>query len=177
VFAPGASGNVAPVATLTGSKTGLANPFGVVVDAAGRVAVMNGGGANTVTEYAPGASGNVAPIATIAGSNTGLFSPGSAALVTPVAQTGGASAVTATSATIGGNVNPDGSDAHYFFQYGLTMSYGKSTPVVDAGAGSVRIAVQAKLTSLSSHSTIHYRLVASSDAGVRYGADHLLTTL
>jgi hypothetical protein len=75
-----------------------------------------------------------------------------------------------------GRVNPDGSDTHYFFEYGRTTAYGRTTPIKNAGEGGSPVAVQAGLTSLPSGSTLHYRLVASSDAGIRYGSDLRFTT-
>jgi len=62
VYAPEASGNAAPVRTITGDSTGLYNPGGIVLDRAGNVYVTN---TYTVTVYAPGASGNAVPIRTI----------------------------------------------------------------------------------------------------------------
>ena len=73
VYAPGASGNVAPIRTISGSNTGLYQPTYDAVDSSGRIYVTNLG---TVTVYAAGANGNVAPIATIAGSKTGLAGNG-----------------------------------------------------------------------------------------------------
>lgn len=82
VYAPGASGNVAPIRTIRGAKTGLnvhggplgtpAGPRGVAVDRAGNAYVASYG---SVTVYTPGANGNVAPIRSIAGSKTQLLGP------------------------------------------------------------------------------------------------------
>src|SRR5439155_1414007 len=55
VYAPEASGNAAPVRTLTGDSTGLYNPGGIVLDRAGNVYVTN---TYTATAFAPGASGD-----------------------------------------------------------------------------------------------------------------------
>src|SRR5207245_6458234 len=74
VYAPGASGNATPSATITGNNTGLSSPHGIALDAAGRLYVANGG-SNTITVYAARATGNAAPIATIAGANAGLSGP------------------------------------------------------------------------------------------------------
>ncbi len=71
IFAPGATGNVAPERVISGALTGLAGPADVKVDSAGDVYSSNFNN-GTITEYAPGAGGNVAPIKTIGGSNTGL---------------------------------------------------------------------------------------------------------
>ena len=73
-YAEGATGNAAPVATISGSATGLSFPQGVAVDSAGHLFVTNSG-ADSVTEYAEGATGNTAPVATISGSATGLNEP------------------------------------------------------------------------------------------------------
>lgn len=85
VFAPGATGNVAPIRTIAGAATGLNAPADVKVDAAGDVFAVNSaenGGSPSITEYGPGASGNVAPICTIQGSNTGLALPDDMSLAT-----------------------------------------------------------------------------------------------
>ena len=73
-YAMGASGNETPVATITGSATGLDGPEGVAVDSAGHLFVANIN-VDSVTEYAKGATGNTAPVATISGSATGLSRP------------------------------------------------------------------------------------------------------
>jgi hypothetical protein len=79
VYEKGASGNVAPIATIAGSNTGLFGPGGIAVDKARRIYVANrghlGAGPNSITVYAPGANGNASPIATITGPNTKLGDP------------------------------------------------------------------------------------------------------
>ena len=65
-YAKGAKGNQAPVATISGSRTGLNNPTSAAVDPAGDLFVTNPGD-GSVAEFAPGANGDVAPIATISG--------------------------------------------------------------------------------------------------------------
>src|SRR5437667_153373 len=68
VYAAGASGNVAPIATIGGSSstdnTGLNYPVGIARDGAGRLYVTNPG-PNTVTVFAAGATGNATPATTI----------------------------------------------------------------------------------------------------------------
>ncbi|MEO6991420.1 MAG: hypothetical protein ABI202_07865 [Candidatus Baltobacteraceae bacterium] len=65
VFAPGASGNVAPIRVIAGSKTGF-NGFGsgIAVDHSGDVFVAQSVDCS-VPIFAPGARGNVAPIAVL----------------------------------------------------------------------------------------------------------------
>jgi 6-phosphogluconolactonase (cycloisomerase 2 family) len=73
VFAPGATGNVAPMRTISGAATLLSEPIGVAVDPTGNLYVVNQAGSGTAVDvFAPNANGNVPPIQTIAGSNTGL---------------------------------------------------------------------------------------------------------
>jgi hypothetical protein len=75
VFAPGATGNVVPIRTISGAFTGLSEPIGLALDPTGNLYVVNQAGGNTAVDvFAPLANGNVAPIQTIAGSNTGLNS-------------------------------------------------------------------------------------------------------
>jgi sugar lactone lactonase YvrE len=63
-YAANASGNQAPIATISGSNTGLAAPIGIALDAAGNIYVAN---TLTVTVYPANPSGtlNEAPTATI----------------------------------------------------------------------------------------------------------------
>ncbi len=72
IFAAAANGNVAPTATIT--LAGLAQPTGVVRDAAGLLYVSDYA-LNQITVYAAGATGNATPTRTIAGALTGLDSP------------------------------------------------------------------------------------------------------
>ena len=71
IFAAGSSGNSAPVASISGSNTGLSNPNGIALDYAGNIYVGN---QNAIAIFAavPAGASNVAPIVTISGSNTGL---------------------------------------------------------------------------------------------------------
>lgn len=65
VYAPGASGNVAPIRTISGSNTNITGARGVALDAAADLAVGNYNGnvcaPNYTLVFAPGANGNVAP--------------------------------------------------------------------------------------------------------------------
>jgi sugar lactone lactonase YvrE len=74
VFAAGATGNVAPLRTITGAATGLNGPGGITLDSSGKIYVANGNG-NSITVFAAGANGNVAPVTTIAGASTLLAEP------------------------------------------------------------------------------------------------------
>jgi sugar lactone lactonase YvrE len=79
VYAPGATGNVAPIQTISGSNTGIDNPNAVAVDSKGRIYVSSTPPGSTagccITIYAKNANGNVAPIRSIGGSNTQIDLP------------------------------------------------------------------------------------------------------
>ncbi len=73
VYPPGASGDVAPVAVISGPATHLKGGIDMAVDPQGGVYVTEIVD-NAVLYFAPGANGNVAPTHTISGSNTGFAS-------------------------------------------------------------------------------------------------------
>jgi hypothetical protein len=95
--------------------------------------------------------------------------PPAVTIAAPVATTGAVSAVAKTTATLSGVVTPGGQPTGFFFQYGLSSSYGDTTTV--AHTGSDPQAVLAALSGLSPVTTYHYRLVAINDSGTSYGAD------
>ncbi len=63
VFAPGASGNVAPATTLAGTATGLDGPIAVALDANRYIYAIDTN-STTVLVFAPGATGDAAPART-----------------------------------------------------------------------------------------------------------------
>lgn len=79
IYAAGKFGNVAPMAMIAGSHTGLNRPHGIGIDSDRKIYVSNDGSddkaVDAVTVYAPGSSGDAAPIATIRGALTGLEKP------------------------------------------------------------------------------------------------------
>jgi hypothetical protein len=89
----------------------------------------------------------------------------------PLAETVGASAVTETGATLNGVVNPDGVETKYSFQYGTTISYGKETAAVSAGAGTANLNESKAVTGLTAKTTYHYRVVATNANGTTDGPD------
>jgi len=78
----------------------------------------------------------------------------------PFAQTGPATAITATTATLTGTVDPAGHGTAYFFAYGLTARYGAATPVQTLPAGPPA-PVTANLTGLTPGTVYHFRLFAA----------------
>jgi hypothetical protein len=79
VYSKNATGNVAPIRTISGSNTGLDFPYSIALDSKNNIYVVNYATGNSssesITVYAAGANGNAKPIRTISGSNTGLNQP------------------------------------------------------------------------------------------------------
>ena len=94
----------------------------------------------------------------------------------PTAATGGATAVTFSTATLHGSVNPHGSATNYMFQFGLTRRYGSQTPLAAAGSGSSSTSVSQAIAGLEALRTYHYRIVAISAVGATLGADRSFST-
>ncbi len=93
---------------------------------------------------------------------------------TPV--TGAATAVTTSSATLSGSVNPEGAGVAVSFQFGTTTAYGQSTAAQKLGPDNAVDGFTAALAGLPPATLIHYRAVAISDFGTFAGADQTLTT-
>src|SRR4029077_9781727 len=77
VFAAGAHGNVAPVATIKGNATQITGAAGVGTNSQGQIYLTNGKVVNSQTvwnvlEFGSQANGNVHPLRSIAGNNTKL---------------------------------------------------------------------------------------------------------
>jgi hypothetical protein len=89
-----------------------------------------------------------------------------------------ASGVTATSATLAGEINPLGRDTSYRFEYGPTLAYGTSVPVPDgdAGSGASDVPLSALVEGLAPNTVYHYRVVASNSLGTVDGPDRVFTT-
>jgi Concanavalin A-like lectin/glucanases superfamily len=94
----------------------------------------------------------------------------------PVVSTGGATAITDTSATLNGSVNPVNRQTSYRFEYGTSTAYGSRTtdqtvsPTDDASHS-----VAANVGNLIPGASYHYRLVATNATGTTAGADQSFT--
>jgi phosphodiesterase/alkaline phosphatase D-like protein len=86
---------------------------------------------------------------------------------------------TTSGVTLSGTVGPrEGGNTTYHFEYGTTESYGASTPESSpVGSDDGTYPAGAELTGLEPGTLYHYRLVATSPAGVREGKDQTFTTV
>jgi phosphodiesterase/alkaline phosphatase D-like protein len=96
--------------------------------------------------------------------------------VPPVATTGSASSIAATSATLNATVDPNGRDTTYYFEYGTSSTYGTKTSAKSAGSSTSPQNESASITGLQAGRTYHFRVVASSDAGTSEGKDASFAT-
>jgi hypothetical protein len=97
----------------------------------------------------------------------------------PSAQTGSASAVTATSALIAGTVDPDGQPAAYAFELGVYNGASTQYGIVlsgPAGASGAPVAETLPLSGLQPGVTYAYRIVVKSGYGEAIGATLMFTT-
>jgi plastocyanin len=93
----------------------------------------------------------------------------------PVVTTGSATSVTSSSATLNGSLDPHGLTTTVSFQWGTTTSYGHTT-AMQSQTGNTYRNIAANISSLATHTTYHFRIVATNSAGTRMGSDRIFTT-
>ncbi len=97
--------------------------------------------------------------------------------IPPTVATGGASAVAATTATLGGTVNANGLSTTATFSYGTTVSYGSSATAAQSPVtGSSATAVSAAVSGLAPHRLYHFRATGANLGGTVNGSDATFTT-
>ncbi len=97
--------------------------------------------------------------------------------IPPTVATGAASAVAATTATLGGTVNANGLSATATFSYGTTVSYGSSATAAQSPVtGSSATAVSAAVSGLAPHRLYHFRASGTNSGGTVNGSDATFTT-
>jgi phosphodiesterase/alkaline phosphatase D-like protein len=115
-----------------------------------------------------------------AGNETGTSQGAVLSFTTPPAVEGvstlAATAIGSHEAMLNGSLEPNGLDAHYFFEYGVSNSYGSNTNMQDAGTQSEPTPVSAPVVGLTPDQSYHFRLVAENSAGTTYGADETFLT-
>ncbi len=102
-------------------------------------------------------------------------------LGTPTIESESSEDIGHTSATLKAQIDPNGLETHYHFEYGPSTSYGASIPIPD-GALAVGFAaetVSVNLTGLVAGATYHFRVVAVNDESPipTYGPDQEFTTV
>ena len=87
------------------------------------------------------------------------------------------SALTPTTVTLNGQVNPELAPTTYSFQYGPTTSYGTQTLLSESiGEDGSDHAVSADVSALKSGTTYHFRVLASNINGITAGPDQTFNT-
>jgi hypothetical protein len=94
----------------------------------------------------------------------------------PLVETEAPGAVGYDDATLGGAIDPQGTETIYFFEYGTSASYGDRTAELAAGAGTSDVQETQAIGGLAEDVTYHFRIVAIDRYGVTYGADQAFTT-
>src|SRR5258708_7439810 len=107
-----------------------------------------------------------------------LLVPASAALAAdpPLAETGAATDVGQTQATLTAKVTPRGSATSVRFDLGTGTSYGLQSASKDVGNGTDAVGVEIPVQGLTANTTYHFRVVATSDGGTVQGGDATLKT-
>jgi len=88
----------------------------------------------------------------------------------PYANTNAATNISQNSATLNGQVNPNGSQTSYWFEYGTSQSLGNSTAFQSVGSGSGSVNVSASTYNISQNQTYYFRVVAQNQYGISYGS-------
>ena len=97
--------------------------------------------------------------------------------IPPTVATGLASGIGATSATLNGTANPNGTTATGWFEYGLTTSYGNTTPVQTLGSGNGGVSIGGGgISGLVCNTPYHFRARATSASGSTAGLDATFTS-
>jgi alpha-tubulin suppressor-like RCC1 family protein len=128
------------------------------------------------------------------GTSEGPVAPATATFSTwgpPTPTTQPAAELSPNSATFFGMIDPDHLATTYHYEYTSESAYmqavaegrpnpyigGHSTPDEHAGSGTIRETLPSThVSELAAGTTYHYRLVASNEAGTRYGQDETFTT-
>ncbi|MCX7114245.1 MAG: hypothetical protein NTX45_30080 [Proteobacteria bacterium] len=94
------------------------------------------------------------------------------AVTLPYSETGMATSITSTTATLNGTLNPNNSATTAQFEYGLTTAYGSTSGVtLSPNDGSTAQAVSVAISGLQPGMTYHYRITATNNQGTGIGID------
>jgi phosphodiesterase/alkaline phosphatase D-like protein len=160
------------ISTLSGASKTTSVDLGSGTATVGVSANLSGLTAATKYYYQVQATNSAGP------TNGAILSFTTAAAMKPSATTGAASSVTATTATIAGSVNPNGTDTHFVFAYGTssTLSGASKTTSVDLGSGTAAVGASANLSGLIAATKYYYQVQATNSGGTTNGAINSFTT-
>jgi len=94
----------------------------------------------------------------------------------PTVTTNAASNKTATTAQLNATINPHGTNTVAYFEWGQTISYGKTTALVDAGSGNADLPILSNITGLITGTTYNFRVVAYNAGGLTVGTNQVFTS-
>jgi VCBS repeat-containing protein len=83
----------------------------------------------------------------------------------PTATAGAPGTIKSSTAVLNGTINPGGEATMWKVQWGRTPALGSQTVPVNAGSGTVNVAVTSTLTGLKMGATYYYKFVANNDSG------------
>ncbi len=182
------------VTSASATLNGLVNPDGAAATACFEYGTSTNYGADTagmtlgtgvnslavnssISGLLPGTTYHFHLVATNAvGSTAGADATFATPAIAPSVITQSAGGITSSTATFNGSVDPDGASTTAYFEYGTSTSYGVTTPVMNLGAGTSALAVNALISGLLPMTTYHFHLVAASATGTTAGADATFAT-
>jgi hypothetical protein len=133
---------------------------------------------SSVTDLSPGTVYHYSAVAVnAAGTTTSEDRTFTTAFLPPKVIFLHATNVTAGSVTFKARVNPEGSDASYYFQFGVTTNFGFFTPTNALSAATNGTEVAFPLTGLVPGTTYFYNLVAVNAGGITVATNMAFATL
>ncbi|MGA3171364.1 MAG: hypothetical protein ABSE62_10150, partial [Chthoniobacteraceae bacterium] len=157
----------------------------------------SGGGGGNIAYAAPGATVTLSGVSVIQvpGVDQSPVSSLFQFLAPGLAFTGVPVSINDTTATVSGTVNAEGTTTTACIQYGVvsgsasssvavanvglpltSSSYQDQTPSVTVGSGTSNVPLSVNLSTLTSDTAYHYRVVVVNGGGATYGADQQFTT-
>jgi hypothetical protein len=92
----------------------------------------------------------------------------------PLISTLAATSITSVGAQLNCTVNPTNDNAAFYFQYGLSTSYGSTSISTNIGTASASYGLA--VSNLIASTTYHYRVSAYNEYGTNFGGDLTFTT-
>lgn len=94
----------------------------------------------------------------------------------PTVSTNSATNINQSTATLNGQVNPNGFATTYWFEYGTSYSLGQTTFTQSAGSGTGNISAVQGISGLSPNTAYYFRLTAQNQYGTSHGQILSFTT-